>query len=791
MRILVTVPWGRRLGGAEEMLQMALEGASGAGHELELVFFEPGPWPEELLRAGFHVEVIPAGRLRQAHRVLATVVRLAGVFRARRPDLILNWMTKTQLYGSPAAVLAGMSDRVVWWQHGMPGEDWLGRCATWLPAIAIGCTSSTVARAQSQMRPRRATFVVAAGARVPDACSGRAGSGEAILGDTGFGRESLELSKGLSRAFPQDLHELPDDVPVVGIVGRLQPWKGQDRLLRAQALLRERGHEVHVLIVGGDAYGLSSEYAASLPGLVGELGLTGAVTMTGQVPDAGPYIAHMDILVNASDPEPFGLVLLEGMARGVAVVAVDSGGPAEIIDDRQTGVLARSGEPSDLADALEALLLSSELRTAIGRAGRERFMRDFTAAAMCGRFFAQLESLVSAESSVGTEKSPGSRLPAQGVTRKPCDVTLVAHHVGSVGGMERQLAELALGLRELGHEVTVIAHACELPASAGVVFHRVPGPSRPFLLGYPWFMLAGSLAVRRWRRGVVHVAGAIVLNRVDVIAVHYCHQVGTITPSRNTWPFRAHVKAMGVMSRLGERLCFRAHTSVFVCVSEGVAEEIREHYPRLSGRILTIHNGVDTDTFAPGAHREQARAMRAAHGIPERRLVAAFVGGEWERKGLQAAIEALASSPEWDLVVAGAGDETRYRQLADALGVGDRVHWLGVLHEVQIVYGLADAFVLPTSYETFSLVTFEAAASGLPVLATPVSGVRELIEDGRNGFLITKEPRMIAERLRQLAADPQLRVRLGREARHSALAFGWRQMVRKHHELYSRLAGQS
>ena len=91
-----------------------------------------------------------------------------------------------------------------------------------------------------------------------------------------------------------------------------------------------------------------------------------------------------------------------------------------------------------------------------------------------------------------------------------------------------------MGLRRLGHEVTVIAHACELPAGAGVVFHRVRGPSRPFLLGYPWFMLMGSLAVRRWRRGVVQATGAIVLNRVDVIAVHYCHQVGVVTPSRTS-----------------------------------------------------------------------------------------------------------------------------------------------------------------------------------------------------------------------------------------------------------------
>ena len=85
---------------------MALEGASAAGHELEFVFFEPGPWPDELRRAGFRVEVIVAGRMRQLPRLLATVVRLARLLRARQPELILNWMTKTQVYGAPAAMLA-------------------------------------------------------------------------------------------------------------------------------------------------------------------------------------------------------------------------------------------------------------------------------------------------------------------------------------------------------------------------------------------------------------------------------------------------------------------------------------------------------------------------------------------------------------------------------------------------------------------------------------------------------------------------------------------------------------
>jgi glycosyltransferase involved in cell wall biosynthesis len=369
------------------------------------------------------------------------------------------------------------------------------------------------------------------------------------------------------------------------------------------------------------------------------------------------------------------------------------------------------------------------------------------------------------------------------------DVTIVAHDIGSVGGMERQLAELILGLRGLGHKITVIARTCELPADPGIVFHRVRAPGRPFLVAYPWFMLAGSLAVRRWRRGVVQATGAIVLNSVDVVAIHYCHQVGPANPSRSTAMFRRHVRLAGILKRLGERLCFRVNrAAAFVCVSEGVAEEVREHFPSLAQKVVTIHNGVDIETFAPDVRREQASAERESLNLDEGHLVAAFVGSEWERKGLEPAIRALALAPQWVLVVAGEGDVERYQALADSLGVGDRVRWLGVMPDVQHVYALADAFVLASSYETFSLVTFEAAASGLAVLATPVSGVRELIRDGQNGFLISREPEVIAARLAQLAEDPSLRARLGRAARESALEFGWQAMVVRHHELYERLA---
>jgi glycosyltransferase involved in cell wall biosynthesis len=370
-------------------------------------------------------------------------------------------------------------------------------------------------------------------------------------------------------------------------------------------------------------------------------------------------------------------------------------------------------------------------------------------------------------------------------------VTIVAHDVGGVGGMERVLAGLITGLADAGHRVVVIARTCVLPSGVDVEFHRVPAPRRPFVLAYPWFMVAASLAVRRRRQGIVQATGAIVLNRVDVVAVHYCHQVGPAAPSRATPLLRLHSALVSRLKRAGERLLYgrRAAHTTFVCVSEGVAREIRTHFPDNADRVVTIYNGIDVAAFSPGAGQQRARALRERLGVADGRLLAVFVGrAEWERKGLAYLIEALPAAGAWDVLVVGAGDRHRYSALADSLGVGSRVWWLGITEDMPTVYSLADAFVLPSAYETFSLVTFEAAASALPILASPVSGVSELIRDGQTGFVIDRDPGQIAERLQRLAADDGLRLALGDAARQAALAFDDARMVQAHIDLYARLS---
>jgi UDP-glucose:(heptosyl)LPS alpha-1,3-glucosyltransferase len=394
-----------------------------------------------------------------------------------------------------------------------------------------------------------------------------------------------------------------------------------------------------------------------------------------------------------------------------------------------------------------------------------------------------LSAAARSDAAPGAAAAPAAR-PAGEVP-----VTIVAHDVGAVGGMERQLSELAIGLSERGHPVSVIARKCVLPDAGGVEFHRVRGPSRPFLIAYPWFAIAGSIAVRSRRRGVVQSTGAIVANRVDSVAIHCCHQAYTAKPGRPGRAYALYGLVVGAVKRVSERWCVRRNRDAwFVCVSDGVAEEMRRSFPAVAERVRTIHNGVDTAEFAPLAAAAEGRTLRAELGFDEGALVAAFIGGDWEHKGLRNLIEALALAPDWNLVVAGRGQPGDYRALATELGVGERIRWLGVRSDVRPVYAMADAFVLPSSYETFSLVAFEAAASGLPVIASDVNGVRELITSGESGYLVEPRAEEIAARLRELAGDPALRARLGAAARESALRFRWEQMVREHHDLFEQIA---
>jgi glycosyltransferase involved in cell wall biosynthesis len=349
-------------------------------------------------------------------------------------------------------------------------------------------------------------------------------------------------------------------------------------------------------------------------------------------------------------------------------------------------------------------------------------------------------------------------------------VTIVANDVGPNGGMELALLELIKGLVAAGDRVTVIARTCDVQGD--IVSHRVPGPSRPFVVAYPWFFLAAGVLVRLHRDGVVQATGAIVPNRVDIVSVHFCHRGfaakgGVTRSSRQGLLFRVHAKLAAAMSRAGESLCFRpSRLSRVVAVSRGVAEEVGRHYPAIANAVVVIPNGVDIERFSPSP---DGRAVtRSKLGFANYALVALFVGGDWERKGLALAIEALAQAPQWTLLIAGTGDQWHYAESAERSGVSERTYFLGQVADTVPLFRAADVLVLPT----------------------PVNGIVDLIRDGVSGYFIERDAESIAYRLRSLGSNPSALAHMSVEARLATRTRSWRSVVEQHRALYAAIGDE-
>jgi glycosyltransferase involved in cell wall biosynthesis len=366
----------------------------------------------------------------------------------------------------------------------------------------------------------------------------------------------------------------------------------------------------------------------------------------------------------------------------------------------------------------------------------------------------------------------------------------VANNLGRIGGMERPLWHLVHGLLADGRHVTVISMTCDFPPHPNLRWIPVRVKQRPFSLGFPLFFAVASYKTWRHRRGLLHINGAIVINRADVAAVHMCvhaafPQLG-LRPSRNGPWYRLNAVLASRLSLLAERFVYRAgHVRAILAVSGGVAEEIAEHFPDLRGSIRTVPNGVDHEAFTPNP--TSRAAVRVELGLQPDRLVAIFVSNEWEGKGLRFALEAIGRVPSVHLIVVGNGDRSRYEKLAASNAAVDRVHFVGPSRNPERYLAAADVFILPTAYETFSLVTYEAAACGLALLVTAVNGARDIVSDGVTGWFIRRDADSIVQRLAQLKDDRELVSRMGGCAHAAAKSFTWERMVDGYVNLYDDL----
>ncbi|MBX3039371.1 MAG: glycosyltransferase family 4 protein [Bdellovibrionaceae bacterium] len=168
-----------------------------------------------------------------------------------------------------------------------------------------------------------------------------------------------------------------DSEVLIGVIGRLDPQKGQIETVEAAHLLKQRGLGFKLIFVGEETKN-SPGLGAKLKARIQELGLQDEVFMTGFLENPDRVTASLDIFVMPSYAETFGKVLLEAMSSEVAVVATDAGGVPDILAQNHEGLLVTPKDPIVLADALETLIRQAEKRAEFARNARKRILKDFS-----------------------------------------------------------------------------------------------------------------------------------------------------------------------------------------------------------------------------------------------------------------------------------------------------------------------------------------------------------------------------------------------------------------------------
>ncbi|ANH40214.1 Mannosylfructose-phosphate synthase [Nocardioides dokdonensis FR1436] len=342
------------------------------------------------------------------------------------------------------------------------------------------------------------------------------------------------------------------------------------------------------------------------------------------------------------------------------------------------------------------------------------------------------------------------------------------------GGPVDHAVDVAVGLAARGLDSHVVGPAgagATRAQQAGVVWHPVVATSKRDLPG----LLRLARTLLRLRPDVLHLQDrrAGWLGRALAPVLRSTRVVYTLhgVPDALSERVRGNLSAAPRRRRdpwlylHGERWMTRWSRACVVSPSAAVAAYAVEHVGLAPARVHVVPNGVDAERFRPST-------SGPGQGVEPRELVVAWIGSLEPVKGLDLLVDALGRAEGVRVLLAGDGPSREHlaRRVA-AAGLRDRVELLGHVGDPERVLARADALLLTSLAESCPMVLLQAMASGLPVVATSVGGVPELLRHEREALLVPAgDPDAVATALSRLRDDPALRRALGAAARQRVLA---------------------
>jgi UDP-glucose:(heptosyl)LPS alpha-1,3-glucosyltransferase len=356
------------------------------------------------------------------------------------------------------------------------------------------------------------------------------------------------------------------------------------------------------------------------------------------------------------------------------------------------------------------------------------------------------------------------------------------------GGAENYMKTLVNQLKH-NYEITILSAKWE--AADGIQFRNVPCSNMTSLLSLTTFNRNACDAVRNSAPDCT-----ISFERTTCQDIYRagegCHAEwlairSELEPFYKKISFRVNPLHQSLLNI--EKELF-ARTASIVANSRMVKANIIKHYAVPEEKIHLLYNGVDLGRFSPDNKEKWREKVRTGLALRQDEKLLLFLGSGFRRKGLRVLLEAvpLTRNKAIRVMVIGKDRSHEFRSLAARHGVVDRIFFMGPQTEVEQYYAAADLFVLPTIYDPFSNATLEAMASGIPVITTRNNGAAELIENGKEGFVVgdMTDPMELAARINDALDEVHL---MGDAARRRAAGFDIEKTARAFAEIIDSSVG--
>ena len=343
------------------------------------------------------------------------------------------------------------------------------------------------------------------------------------------------------------------------------------------------------------------------------------------------------------------------------------------------------------------------------------------------------------------------------------------------GGAETMCENLTYALIAMGHDVTVVSlYDDQTPIARRMEAAGVKILYLDKKLGLDLSMVPKLMKImNQIRPDVVHshlnvIKYTVAAAKLSGIrrCIHTVHNV-------------AHEEAEGRVEKIISTVYFKLGLSIPVALSPEVRATIVSFYGLKEAQVPMIYNGVDLGKCLPKENYSLAKPARLLH-------IGRF-NAQKNHKGLLEAFAKIAEScPDCVLQLIGDGElREETQQLAVTLGIRDKVLFLGNQTDIYPFLQEADIFLLPSVFEGMPMTIIEAMGTGLPIVASKVGGVPDMLEDGTSGLLVPCDPDAVAQSVLQLLEQEELRKKLGTNALQGSRIFGADHMACCYCDLYS------